>query len=320
MTIARKYLVDQEQAGFYHCTNRCVRRAFLCGFDKLSGRNFDHRKLWLEQQIKNLCKIFSVDLFGYAILDNHYHIIVYIDPKAPQNWSDEDVAERWLQAFPGRTSPNNHLWSIKKQAILADKKKLSEYRLRLGNLSWFMRCLNEPLAKQSNMEDCCTGKFWEGRFYSQALLDEAALISCMAYVDLNPVRARKATSIENSHYTSIKKRVKNSRSQTEASFKLTSLSGNTSNLELPITLRDYIDLVEWTAFNLSFPQNSTLPNNIDHLISSLHLRSEHWLEHIAFFGSHFYYFVGATQKLEAKAKELNKSRLYGSRAARLSYQ
>jgi hypothetical protein len=75
------------------------------------------------------------------------------------------------------------------------------------DISWFMRLLNQSIATQANQEDNCTGHFWEGRFKSQALLDEAALVACMAYVDLNPVRANIAKTPESSGYTSVKQRV-----------------------------------------------------------------------------------------------------------------
>ena len=102
MTIARKDLVDSETPGFYHCTNRCVRRTFLCGFDEFSGRDYSHRKDWLERRIFELCDIFSVDVFAFAIMDNHYHLVLYLDPQKPLSWSKEEIAERWLKAFSGR--------------------------------------------------------------------------------------------------------------------------------------------------------------------------------------------------------------------------
>ena len=134
-------------------------------------------------------------------MDNHYHIVLYLDPLLPQTWSDEDIAERWLMAYPSKQH------DLRKQTILNNPNTLKKYRKRLGNLSWFMRRLNEPLAKLSNREEGYNGRFWQGRYHSQALLDEAAVISCMAYVDLNPVRAKITEKLEESNHTSIQERI-----------------------------------------------------------------------------------------------------------------
>jgi putative transposase len=71
-----------------------------------------------------------------------------------------------------------------------------------------MRCMKEPIAREANREDGCTGRYWEGRYKSQALFDEIALAACMAYADLDPVRAGLAEVPEASEYTSIKERAK----------------------------------------------------------------------------------------------------------------
>ena len=71
MAIARRNLVDRETPGFYHCTNRCVRRTFLCGIDQLTGRDFSHRKEWLETRMLELCQIFSIELYAYSCMANH---------------------------------------------------------------------------------------------------------------------------------------------------------------------------------------------------------------------------------------------------------
>ena len=93
--------VSIEYTPYYHCISRCVRRAFLCGFDPLTGFNFGHRRQWIVDRIKLMCSVFAVDLCAYAIMNNHYHIVVRIDVDAMPQWSDEEVARRWLQIFTG---------------------------------------------------------------------------------------------------------------------------------------------------------------------------------------------------------------------------
>ena len=270
MTIARRTIVDHETPGFYHCTNRCVRRTFLCGIDELTGKDFSHRKDWIESRMIELCDIFAVNLFAYAVMSNHYHIVLYIELLAPQSWSDEEIAERWLNVYPGIL--DNPQFSkqreLKKQAIMGDQDKLKKYRKRLGSLSWFMGRLNEPLAKRSNEEDFCSGRFWQGRYSSQALLDEAAVLSCMAYVDLNPVRAKIAETLEQSDNTSIKKRISQVQ-ETEPTIVEATLAQNiaavTDALQqklLPISLKNYIELVEWTGQSIVHPSKAKLPANI----------------------------------------------------------
>jgi len=187
------------------------------------------------------------------VKNNHYHIVLYLDPLAPQNWTNEQVAERWLLAYPGRLNlpQNAKRRGLKKQAIMDNPEKLKKYRKRLGSISWFMGRLNEPIAKRSNDEEYCTGKFWEGRYTSQALLDEAAVFSCMTYVDLNPVRAKITQKLEESHNTSIKKRLEEINTLPDKSTLKTNLeamAGKVKERKLSMSLKDYIELVEWVVF------------------------------------------------------------------------
>ncbi|NDO76596.1 transposase, partial [Shewanella sp. SE1] len=147
MTTARRQLIDAESTPFYHVINRCVRRAFLCGEDALSGRSYEHRRGWIVDKIRQLSSIFCIDVCAYAVMSNHYHLVLKIDLAAQQSLSPFEVIERWTGLFSGN--------------------------------SWFMRCLNEDIARKANREDSCKGVFWEGRFKSQALLDEQALLACM---------------------------------------------------------------------------------------------------------------------------------------------
>ncbi|MEM7432080.1 MAG: transposase [Pseudomonadota bacterium] len=142
-------------------------------------------------------------------MSNHYHLVIHLDPVRATQWSDDDVLARWTSLFRGpllvqQAMAGKALSHAEKGTLQAIIKV---YRERLASLSWFMKCLNEPIARQANAEDRCTGHFWEARFHSQALKTEAALLTAMAYVDLNPIRAKMAKTPEASEYTSTRSRI-----------------------------------------------------------------------------------------------------------------
>ena len=244
MTYPRSHLVDPE-GGTYHVCSRCVRRAFLCGIDNRTGFNFDHRRQWLEERIFMLSDIFAVDLFGYAVMSNHYHIVLATVPSRVESWSDDEVAEKWLTLFP-RKSPLPDLqkfMAFQKTALVENQSRITELRARLSSLSWFMRCLNEPLARLANQEDGCKGRFWEGRFKSQALLDDTALLAAMVYVDLNPIRAGLEVEPGQSPHTSIHHR----KTKQKAKEPIRALNVPHTELAHHFSLEDYQSLAEWTA-------------------------------------------------------------------------
>ena len=320
MAIPRKQLVDKNYPGFYHCTNRCVRRAYLCGTDKYSGKNYDHRKAWFERRMVELCGIFSIEIFAFAIMDNHYHLVLYLDPKVPQTWSDEEVAERWMQALG--LPKNAERKKMVKRALMSNDEKLDLYRKRLGNLSWFMARLNEPLAKLSNREDSCTGKFWEGRYSSQALLDEAAVLSCMAYVDLNPVRARITQKLEESHHTSIQQRIRKyslDKNVTKSPLGLEAVIGSVGVKKLSISTDEYIDLVDWTGRSIIYRNKGSIPSNLPSVFERFRLKQSNWLNQISNYAANYIYFVGHITNIKCKAKQLNVRCLHGSTAAKQLY-
>ena len=92
MTYPRSHLVDPA-GGVYHVCSRCVRRAFLCGTDEVSGRDFNHRRAWLEARILDLGQIFAVELFGYAVMSSHYHLVLQTMPEVTHSWSNEDFVD-----------------------------------------------------------------------------------------------------------------------------------------------------------------------------------------------------------------------------------
>ena len=206
----RKFVFEPAEVGVYHCVNRCVRRAFLCGTDSQTGKCYEHRKGALQQRLEILAGQFAVDVLGFAIMSNHIHLVARNRPDIVAEWSDEEVARRWWNIFPKRKNEDGTPavpTDFELQMITAVPDRLAEIRRRLSSISWFMRCLVEPIARQANREDQSSGRFWQGRFFSQKILDDAALLACLAYVDLNLVRAGIAETPEASQFTSVYERV-----------------------------------------------------------------------------------------------------------------
>ena len=81
MTTARKNLIGPASTPYYHCMARCVRRAFLYGRDDFSGKNYDHRRQWVVDRLKELAGIFSIKVCAYAVMSNHYHVVLHIHRK-----------------------------------------------------------------------------------------------------------------------------------------------------------------------------------------------------------------------------------------------
>lgn len=213
MPRARKHLVSVSDTPYYHVTSRCVRRAFLCGTDRFSGRSYEHRRQWIEERIRILSSLFCIELCAYAIMSNHYHLVVRLNPAEASTWTDDDVLERWTALFRGPFLVQRYRAGDPLSAAELDtlRSVITVFRRRLSSLSWFMKCLNEPIARRANAEDRCTGHFWEARFHSQALRSERALLAAMAYVDLNPVRAGLESRPEKSEHTSLRARIDSGR-------------------------------------------------------------------------------------------------------------
>lgn len=298
MTRPRKELVSVQDTPYYHIVSRCVRRSFLCGLDHSTGKDYEHRRQWIEDRIRILSSLFSIDICAYAVMSNHLHIVIKLCPTQAQNWSNTEVVTRWLSLFKGPLLIQQ--WQSGEPLSKAQLDTVSEmidiYRERLANLSWFMKCLNEPIARQANQEDKCTGHFWESRYKSQALLTEEALLSCMAYVDLNPIRADIAKTPEDSKHTSIKERINpefNSTSAIDSQKALLALQyfqspvkplaqfeGNIRNEEqqgILFSLEDYLTLVDMTGRILRDDKRGAISAHLPPILERLEINQEEWL-------------------------------------------
>ena len=258
----RKLQISLEATPFYHCVSRCVRRAYLCGNDPVTGRSYEHRRSLIETELLRLASIFFIDVAAFAVMSNHFHVVLHVDSNAAKKATAKDIANRWHQLYKGTEATRKFIEGefIEPHERNQVDSLIDKWRSRLFNISWLMKVLNEKIARQANKEDDCTGHFWESRYKSQALLDEKAVLSAMAYVDLNPIRAAMATTPESSDHTSIKLRIEYWKKMADkelndhnADLQPKSLMPFAGNLRQPMprglifNLIDYIELVDWTG-------------------------------------------------------------------------
>lgn len=216
---SRSEVFAPDEVAVVHCVQRCVRRAFLAGNDPVSGIDYEFRREWIRKRLELLASVFGVDVLSYAILSNHLHVVTRTRPDVVATWSDRDVATRWLRVFPGRRIEEQlaEPTTTDIDALVNNAQRLAEIRTRLSDLSWFMRALSEPIARMANKFDQCTGRFWEGRFKAQRITDEASLLACSMYVDLNPIRAAMVETPEQAEHTSAYDRIQALKGQKIAS-------------------------------------------------------------------------------------------------------
>jgi REP element-mobilizing transposase RayT len=315
--VNRREVLSEGEIQVVHCVNRCVRRGFLCGLDQLTGKNYEHRRQWMRNRLEFLAGIFAVDVLGFSVMPNHLHVILRSRPDVVKTWSDQEVARRWWSLFPKRRNEDgspaepadtdlNHL--------TADVKTVAELRARLASISWFMRCTSEVIARLANAEDECTGRFWEGRFKATILPSESAIVACMAYVDLNPIRAGLAASPEKSDFTSAQERIADLKSADAVStpdakdmrIEHGPKAGWLAPVELEpkrkkvrekcsgrrasnkgclfMTLAEYLQLLDWTGRQLKPGKRGAIPKNAPPILDRLNLSAELWLHAVEHFG------------------------------------
>jgi REP element-mobilizing transposase RayT len=307
----RATLIDPDTTPYYHCVSRCVRRAFLCGEDAFTGRSFAHRREWIEQRLLELAEHFAIGVCAYAVMNNHTHVVLFIHRERAASWSLQEVVERWHGLFTGTVLSQRFLGGedLGKAEIEAVTRQAETWRERLQSVSWFMRCLNEHIARLANAEDNCTGRFWEGRFKSQALLDEAALAACLAYVDLNPIRAGMAQTPDASDFTSAQRRL---RQLTDARNpgqprSLMPFVGNPRDAMpagLPFRLQDYLELLDWSGRSLGDDKRGAIPANAPPILGRLHIDPEAWCTLTRSFETQFKQFVGRPENVEVACEKL----------------
>ena len=343
--LARGEYLNAGEVQIVHAVQRCVRRAFLCGDDPISGNSYEHRREWIRQLLEFLASVFAIDCLTYTVMSNHLHLVLRSRPDVVAEWSDDEVALRWWRLFPQRRNKNGDPEEPEDHELLAikgDPERLVEIRRRLSDISWWMRCTAENIARRSNKEDQCTGRFWEGRYKAQLLLDEPSLLACAMYVDLNPIRAALAKTPESSDFTGAKDRIDDLKERKSNSDKTHDWersnhrkhSGWLSPMEinakldpngvdaepsgrrasrkgfLSISLVQYLDLLDWTGRQLSQDKRGAIPGDLLQILCRMGINPDGWLTVVEKFGKLFKRAAGTTDSLETEAAHRGQSYMH----------
>jgi REP element-mobilizing transposase RayT len=339
MGYPRSVYVPEGQDVVCHTFTRCVRRAHLYGYDALTDRDYSHRKAWIVERLRFLTTIFAVEVCTYSVLDNHYHLVLRILPSLVDTWSDRDVAIRWITLSPRQDGP-----PIESQitAITAAPKRVAQLRRRLGSLSWFMSQVNGFISRKANKEDGVKGRFWESRFKCRALLDDAAIVAGMVYVDLNPIRAGLAGTPEDSDFTSIQERIrawqKETLSSEEPSGQLDNATGSSNPCSipmdfwlcpiqsdssgrgiLPISAAAYFDLVDRSGRILKENKRGFIDPELAPILLRIGVNPNAWMDTISRFDSRFRIAAGLLSSLRTFARQLGRRWVTGVTAAKVAF-
>ena len=317
MTRAREQQICCEDTPYYHCISRVVRKAFLCGYDRTSQQNYEHRRQWVIDRLAVLSEVFCIDICAYAIMSNHYHLVLYINKEQVDGLTDVEVVERWRKIYNGPDVIQRFIdgEKLSSELLTLVKETIDKWRNRLEDISWFMRCLNEHIARKANFEDNCKGRFWEGRFKSQALLDQQALLTCMTYVELNPIRAKIAETPEGSEFTSIKQRVEESSQKQQGKsaqetkrIALKAFVDKTKPVNhcIPYSYQEYLALVDWSGRIIKAHKRGAIHEDLPPILLRLNIDPEYWIKIMSPKGCHhFSHALGCKSILMSYAKKLH---------------
>ena len=281
MTVARRKQLCLEVTPYYHCISRCVRHAYLCGKDRITNKDFNHRRGWIEKRLLLLSEVFCIDVAGYAIMSNHFHVVLMVNQTRLDALSDKEVVVHWRKIYKGPEVIQRYLddETLSKTDIQQVRETVSLWRNHMTNISRFMGNLNQTIARWANKEDDCKGRFWEGRFKMQALLDTPALLAALCYVDLNPVRAKIAKTPENSKYTSVYRRLRK-RKTGLMSFRAETpkAQGDATDCKIPVSFKVYLELLDYTGRAIRKGKRGSISADAAPIMSRLGYTPEQWMK------------------------------------------
>ena len=358
----RSDVVRKGEPGIYHVWTRTVRQVFLCGYDCVTGNDYTARRTWIRAFQEVIAGIFAIEIAFRCEMSNHLHLVLKIEPDVVEHWTDTEVVTRWLRL-------KRLIWSKDGQTIkeitdkqiafeLANEGRVEELRLKLSDISEFMKALCEYIARRANRAEERKGRFFESRFKCKELLDEAALLTCGIYVDRNEIRAGVAPTPEAPVHTSAHDRNKGAQirrrkrhkskkepkgvnlvaaqvatpdgwmseltldERSEAGKPRTpSASGRraTDRGILPIKLHEYLTLLDWSGRQLKANKRGAISSDLPPILERLGINGAKWLKLVTEFDRLFTSVVGRTEKIVARAARNGRRWYQGQVACREAF-
>lgn len=339
----RSDVVCVGEVAVYHCWSRCVRRAFLCGQDPLTGKDYEYRREWIRDFEESLAGLFGIEVGFHAEMSNHIHLVLRTRPDIVESWSDEEVARRWLVVTHLTKSRDGQPREISPARValeMADPQRVETLRARLSDPSFFMAALCEHVGRRSNREDQCRGHFWEDRYKCRQLADEGAILLCGIYIDLNQIRAGEAFTPEASIHTSACDRIRSRMRELPAEVpgqghpvepndlpagwlcELTIDESPTTDVGagiraatsrrasdkgiLRLTLDDYLELLDVTGRMVRDDKPGAIPPEFAPILERLGVQPSGWAQLVKNYHDWFGHIVGASEKVARRAAQVGR--------------
>jgi len=339
----RSDIFNPRISGVYHCFARCVRQAFLCGFDRYTKKNYEHRREWVEDRVAELAAWFAIDVVFFSVMGNHFHLVLRNLPQLVDKWSDNQVVTRSIKIYPWKFKDlgveDGKPTVEQMRGFVKDRKLVKELRSRLSDISWFMRQLNHYLARKANAEDGRSGHFFESRFKCLAVTDEMGVLICGTYIDLNQIRAEEAETPETSKRTSAYRRIKAMLARRKKSRKaadwdgfLTPINtrGDQQTLGYPkagtldglrasdkglleMSLEDYLQVLDWSGRQLRRDKRGKISSDAPPILERLGISGESLVSYVEQFEDLFHMAVGSAKSVAAFAKSKGRRWLQGAK-------
>ena len=325
--------IDPREVQIVHAVSRTTRACWLLGRDPNSGKNYNHRKGWIEALIKRFAAHFAIDVLAYSVLSSHHHQMLRSRPDIVDSWDDSEVARRWLMICPQRKDDNGDPLPPSESELDTIRNcpsRLEQIRRRLSDVSWWMRLLNQRIAQRANKEDGATGRFFEDRFKGIPVIDEKSVLACAVYVDLNWIRSCMAETLELSDYTSVQRRIQALETETRASETSQAAQDRRQRLAdsflapvelceatsqpglqpgklgarcsdkgfLPMSRQAYLELLDWSARQVASGKRGCTPDELPPILNRLGLATTVWLELVAHFDDLFTTMAGLPEHID----------------------